>query len=230
MRWLLSQPDKRPFLDHARRVYDLVHSLPDTGGHALALQHAKAIRSFYAYHAEHKVALRDQQMAENISWWRDQTSDKIVYWAANVHTANGPQLAISYPPFPPSQGQSAGAYLRERYGHGYVSVGLTFHHGAVNAGWNPPKPFRVPEPPRQFADLALGDAGPGSFILDLHAPAPDAVRAWLNAPARMRVIGPSYEPASDADYHMSGGSLAEWFDAIIQIEEATPTHPLPPSR
>jgi erythromycin esterase len=227
---LLSQPDKQTLLNHARSAYDLVHSLPATEGHALALQHAKAIRSFYAYHAEHKVAVRDQQMAENLSWWRDHTAGKIVYWAASAHTANAPRLAISYPPFPPAQGQSAGAYLRRRYGHGYVSVGMTFHHGAVNVGWNPPEPLRVPEPPGQFADRALGDAGPGSFILDLHAPAPDAVRAWLNAPAKLRVIGPSYEPANDADYHMSGGSLAQWFDAIIRLEEVTPTRLLPPWR
>lgn len=107
---------------------------------------------------------------------------------------------------------------------------MTFHHGAVNVGWNPPKPIRVPEPPRQFADRALGGAGPGTFILDLHAPTPDAVQAWLNAPAKLRVIGPSYEPANDADYHMSGGSLAQWFDAIIRLEEVTPTRLQPPGR
>jgi erythromycin esterase len=53
------------------------------------------------------------------------------------------------------------------------------------------------------------------------------VRTWLDAPATLRAIGPSYEPERDADYHMSGGSLAEWFDAIIQLEEVTPTRLLP---
>lgn len=126
-------------------------SLPASEGHALALQHAKVIAAFYGYHAQQRVAVRDQQMAENLSWWQDRTGDKIVYWAAKMHTANGQRLAISYPPFPSSQGRSAGAQLRERYGPGYVSVGVTFHHGAVNIGWNPPRPYQVPGPPVRFA-------------------------------------------------------------------------------
>ena len=147
-----------------------------------------------------------------------------------MHTANGPQLSISYPPFPPSQGRNAGAYLRERYGGGYVSIGVTFHHGAVNVGWNPPEPYPVPAPPSEFAEWTLGDAGLEDFIVDLHAPAPDEVRAWLSVPARLRVIGPSYEPERDSDYFMSINSLAESFDAIIQLEEVTPTRLLLPRR
>ncbi len=228
VRWLHSQPDKQPFLDHAARAYELVSNLPATKGHALALQHAKAIMAFYTYHAQQQVAFRDQQMAENLSWWRDHTGDKVVYWAANVHTANGPRLAISYPPFPPSQGQSAGADLRERYGRGYVSLGITFHHGTINIGWNPPQPYRVPVPPTRFAESTLADSGQRDFILDLHAPAPDEVRTWLDAPATLRAIGPAYEPDKDADYHMSGGPLAQWFDAVIQLEEVTPTRLLAP--
>jgi erythromycin esterase len=116
--WYRSQPDKQHFVDHAQQAYDLVRRLPASDGHALALQHAKAIVGFYTYHAQQKVVFRDQQMAENIIWWRNHTADKIVYWAANVHTANGPQLAISYPPFPPVAGSEhrgpAARALRQR--------------------------------------------------------------------------------------------------------------------
>jgi erythromycin esterase len=226
--WLHSQPDKQALLDSAAQAYELVRGLPATEGHALALQHAKVIAAFYAYHTGRQVALRDQQMAENLSWWRDHSGDKVVYWAANVHTANGPRLAISYPPFPPSRGQSAGAHLRQRYGRGYAAIGMTFDHGEVNVGWNPPRPYRVPQPPARFAERALGAGDQQSVVLDLHAPAPDQVRGWLDAPATLRMIGPSYEPDKDADYHMSGGSLAEWFDAVIQVREVTPTRLLAP--
>jgi len=85
-------------------------------------------------------------------------------------------------------------------------------------------------PPSEFAEWTLGDAGLEDFILDLHAPAPDEVRAWLSVPARLRVIGPSYEPERDSDYFMSINSLAESFDAIIQLEEVTPTRLLLPRR
>ncbi len=54
------------------------------------------------------------------------------------------------------------------------------------------------------------------------------MRAWLDAPATLRAIGPAYEAERDADYHMSGGSLAEWFDAIIWLQEVTPTRLLAP--
>ena len=105
---------------------------------------------------------------------------------------------------------------------------MTFHHGAVNVGWNPPEPYPVPAPPSEFAEWTLGEAGLKDFILDLHAPAPDQVRTWLSAPASLRVIGPSYDPENDTDYYMSSSSLAEWFDVIIRLEEVTPTRLLLP--
>jgi erythromycin esterase len=121
--WLHRQPDTQPLLEHARRAYGLVASLPASGDQALALQHAKVIVGFYAYHARQWVAVRDQQMAENLRWWQQRTGQRVVYWAANVHTASDPRLAISYPPFPPARGRTAGARLREWYGRGYRSVG-----------------------------------------------------------------------------------------------------------
>jgi erythromycin esterase len=124
--------------------------------------------------------------------------------------------------------RSAGAYLRQQYGDSYVSIGMTFHHGTVNAGWAPPQPYQVPAPPTHFAESTLGEPEPAGFILDLHTPAPESVRAWLDAPATVRVIGPSYEPAKDADHQMAGGSLADWFDAVVHLTTVTPTRLLPP--
>jgi erythromycin esterase len=105
---------------------------------------------------------------------------------------------------------------------------VTFHHGVVNVGWNPPKPYRVPPPPATFAEATLGASDHHRFLLDLRAPAPERVRAWLDAPARLRVIGPSYAPERDADYHMAGGALAEWSTRVIYLQEVTPTRLLPP--
>jgi erythromycin esterase len=76
--WYRGLPDKQQFVDHARQAYDLVRGLPATEGHALALQHAKVILGFYTYHASQKVAYRDEQMSENVMWWRNLTGDRIV--------------------------------------------------------------------------------------------------------------------------------------------------------
>jgi erythromycin esterase len=226
VRWYRSQQDKQPFIDHARQAYDLVRSLPPHDGQALALQHARAIVSFYEYHALSSVGYRDQRMAENTIWWHEHTGDKTIYWAASPHTANGNPITISYPPFPPATHRSAGAYLRDYFGRGYMSIALTFYRGSVNAGFKP-QPYMIPAPPHEFADSTLGSAGLDIYMLDLHVPRPPAVRAWIESPTKVRVIGPAYDPANDAAYHLSGGSLAEWFDVIIHSQEVTPTRLLP---
>jgi hypothetical protein len=41
------------------------------------------------------VAVRCRQMAENLHWWQQRTGQRVVYWAANVHTAIGQRLGIS---------------------------------------------------------------------------------------------------------------------------------------
>jgi hypothetical protein len=107
-----------------------------------------------------------------------------------------------------------GSYLRERFGARYVSICLTFHHGAA--------PYPIPSPPPDFADATLGSADLDGYLLDLHTEAPASVRAWLDAPTRTRMIGPAYDPADNDAYRLSGGSLANWFDAIIHTQVVTP--------
>jgi erythromycin esterase len=220
--WYRQQPDKQPFIDHARQARELVAGLPADAGRPLALQHADAIAGFYEYHATGSVAIRDQHMAQTVAFWREHTGDRLIYWASNVHTANGNPLTISYPPFPPATQRSAGSLLRTRYGDGYRSIGMSFDHGAVNAGF-PLQPYPVPPPPAQFVDAALAADTIPDYLLDLRAEAPPAVRYWLHTPAVMRAIGPAYDPTNDPAYHMSGGALADWFDVIIHQQQVTLT-------
>lgn len=157
-------------------------------------------------------------LAEDTAQWHERTGDRIVYWGGMAHTANGGPRTVS-PSSPPLTHRNAGSYLRERFGDGYVSLGLTFHHGAA--------PDPVPAPPPEFAEAVLGAAGPGPYLLDLRGEAPAAVREWRQAPARTRLMGPHYDPGDDAAHHMSGGSLADWFDAVLHTQEVTPARPLP---
>ncbi|MEU7830941.1 erythromycin esterase family protein [Nonomuraea sp. NPDC049129] len=146
----------------------------------------------------------EQRMAEDTIWWHERTGDKIVYWGGLAHTSMSPG--------------NVGGHLRERFGTGYLSIGLTFGHGTL--------PFEVPAPPPDFAETALSAADLDDFLLDLRVEAPAAVRAWLDAPARTRLIGPRYDPADDAAYHLSGGSFGGWFDAVVHHERVTPVREL----
>jgi erythromycin esterase len=227
--FLTQVPDQQPYVDHARQAYQLVQAIPHPPGdraHQLALQHARQIVAFYEYYTLGDPDYRDREIAHNLAWWRRYTADKVMYWAANVHTANAPRLTATLPP-DVLEFKAAGAYLRERYGSRYRSIGMTFDHGAVNSGWGAPpftiSPFQVPPPPPGFAERPLGHVDLPQYLLDLRTPAPPAVRSWLHAPAKIRVTGATYDPSDHAAHYMTGGSLAEWFDLIVHRQVVTPS-------
>ncbi|MER6912710.1 erythromycin esterase family protein [Streptomyces sp. NPDC000594] len=161
----------------------------------------------------------ERSLAQGVIRWHDHTGDRIVYWGGLAHTADGDSLTLS-PSSPPMTLRSAGSHLRERFGAGYVSIGLTFHHGRA--------PHPVPAPPAEFAEAVLGSAGPDPYLLDLRAGGPPPVRAWLDAPARTRLLFPTPDPGGDTVHHLSGGSLADWFDVVLHTPEVTPVLPLRP--
>jgi erythromycin esterase len=152
-------------------------------------------------------------MAEDTIAWHERTGDKIVYWGGMVHTAKGDPRTIS-PSATPTTHRNAGGHLREHFGARFVSIGLMFQHGKV--------PYPVPAPPAEFADAVLGGVELPAYLLGLRGDAPGAVRNWLDAPTRTRLIGPTFDPGANADYYMAGGSLREWFDAILHVREVTP--------
>ncbi|MBR7671987.1 erythromycin esterase family protein [Streptomyces daliensis] len=166
----------------------------------------------------------ERAMAGDTVRWHERTGDKIVYWGGGAHTAVGDPRTVSppSPPSPPLTHRNLGGHLRERFGDGYVSVGLLFHHGTHPLSGHGHGPVSVPAPPPEFAEAVLGGAGGDAFALDLRAPCPEPVRAWFEAPAMTRLVGPFYDPEDDAAHHLSGGSLAGWFDALVHVREVTP--------
>lgn len=156
-------------------------------------------------------------LAQGVIQWHEHTADRIVYWGGLAHTANGDPRTVS-PSFPPMTHRNAGGHLREYFGAGYLSIGLTFHHGTA--------PCPVPPPPAEFADAVLGGTGLDAYLLDLRTDAPATVRTWLDTPTKTRLIGPGYDPADDAAHHISGGSPAGWFDAVLHTQEVTPVRVL----
>jgi erythromycin esterase len=135
--------------------------------------------------------------------WHQQTGHRIVYWGGLAHTLNGVGRTVSWT----ATGRNAGNYLRERFGSGYVSIGLTFHHGSL--------PAPVQEPPADYVEAVLGAVGLETYLLQIHGTWPDPVRGWLDLPAKTRLIGPG-------THELSGASLAAWFDFIIHSRRVTP--------
>ncbi|MER7048361.1 erythromycin esterase family protein [Streptomyces jumonjinensis] len=136
---------------------------------------------------------------------------------------------MHFPPSPsPSRGQrNAGSLLRRRFGSAYRPIGFTFGRGQVRA-YGGGGVLHVPPPGHTLAEHTLDAAGsPGAaYLVDLRAAAPPAVAAWRDAPARTRMVGPGYDPAHDADHCMTGGSLKQWFDALVHVHQVTPAQTL----
>ncbi|GAA2814396.1 erythromycin esterase family protein [Saccharopolyspora taberi] len=171
--------------------------------------------------SQRNLAAIEKHLAEGVVEWHERTGDKIVYWGGIAHTAVGWRRLVTQGTGSERQ-RNAGSYFQERFGSGYRSIGLTFGEGAM--------PFEAPPPPADFAEHALSAPGLPPYLLDLRADAPGPVRAWMDLPAKTRLIGPHYDPADDAEHHLSGEALAEWFDAVAHLPAVTPARGLRTSR
>ena len=198
-----------------------------------AVQHAHALLGFYQAYGPDGDAddLRDRYITAIINRWRHRTGHRVIYSAANAHTAAVSRLLVSFPDDEPGddtvERQLAGGRLRRQHGHRYVSIGISFDHGQVLTGWEVqpggPAVYDVPPPDASLVDHVLGRAHARDYLLDLHDDGPPPVRRWLEGAARMRIIGSAYLPANDADYAITVGSWRGAFDAILHLDRVTPS-------
>jgi erythromycin esterase len=219
LRWFLEVDDKDRYVGSATALYDLVAAVPHrTGdrGHALALQHARQIRSFYtAFSMPDNTAYRDARAAENVHWWHRYSRDKIVYWAASAHTADVAELRLTRPGQPDATFASAGSYLRDWYGDRYRSIGFTFDRGEYEV--EPGQRVPLPPPAGSWFERPLGAVRHDQFLLDLRRPVPAPVREWLHRPLVTRGV-----PEAGHGSTMSGGTPAGWFDLLVHRQEVSP--------
>ena len=232
----LTAATQRAVIAHARAVSDLVRSIP-TGPSAVdhddAVQHAHALLGFYHANGPGGDAadLRDRYITAIIDRWRHRTGHRVIYSAANAHTAAVPRLLVSFPDGEPGddtvERELAGGRLRRQHGHRYVSIGISFDHGQVLTGWEVqpggPAVYDIPPPDVSLVDHVLGRARARDYLIDLHHDGPPSVRRWLRGPARMRIIGSAYHPANDADYAITVGSWRGAFDAVLHLDRVTPS-------
>jgi erythromycin esterase len=142
----------------------------------------------------------ERRLADTTIAWHEQTGHRIVYWGGLAHTANGV-----------ATGRNAGSHLRARFGSGYVSIALTFHHGSL--------PSRVDVPPADYIESVLGAVDLETYLLEIDGRWSGSVREWMDAPAKTRLIGPG-------THELRGPSLRIWFDFVIHSRRVTPARPL----
>ncbi|GAA2588477.1 hypothetical protein GCM10010304_35610 [Streptomyces roseoviolaceus] len=193
----------------------------DRAAYDWAVRHATAIDQTargYAFDFEDPEQLRaamrfrDSVMADNVAWWAEHTGNKVLLSAHNAHVAYVPDDPVHYP-------KVQGAFLRDRFGDGYVSIGFTFARGSFNATG----------PEGEVRRFSLGPAGPGNnertldrvrhrdYVVDLRT-APQPARNWLRAARPTRSIGTAYpEPEHDI-------ALARSHDVLIHLHRVKAAH------
>lgn len=163
------------------------------------------------------TARRDQNMAENVLWIRDNRSvtGRVIYWGHNGHTNNARMEFSSTRP--------AGQVLRETIGSGYYSIGTMTSSGSF-LQW-PVTGGRMDRVVSTFPALSEGmyetyfrQHGAAALLIPLRGTLPQ----WLAAPARFNTAGVSGNPARQPM------TLATLFDAVIWMDQTTPLHPLRP--
>ncbi|WP_250290231.1 erythromycin esterase family protein [Streptomyces atroolivaceus] len=224
-------PDRSIWRDRAQEAYDLVGALPGHDGHAWALRNARVIVQYYELHDHpddpsdpHNMDYYEGSFAENAAWWYRHTGHKVLFWSSCTHASKGRTRAVAFPPDPASGSPNAGSHLQDHLGSRYLSIGLTFGDGEL-ATYSDAPPHRVPRPAPPLVESVL-DAMGGDYLLDLRADPPCPVADWLTGTARTRVIGPRHDPDNDTAHHMTGGSLAEWFDVLVHVRHVTASRPL----
>jgi erythromycin esterase len=225
LRWFMEEvADKTAYVRHARKLHDLVASIPHRPGdrrHAIAEHAARQIQSWYVAFSIQgdNSTFRDARAAENLRWWQRLSGDKVVYWAASAHTADAPHVRMSSPSFEVSFA-SVGSYLRDWYGDGYLSVGFTFDHGSVDT--EPGQSVDLPAAAPSWFEHPLGAVSARQFLVDLRGPAPRPVRAWLSSPMVTRGF-----PEGGYDSTTTGGTPGEWFDLLVHRQRVTTATALP---
>ncbi|TVL90569.1 erythromycin esterase family protein [Streptomyces sp. SAJ15] len=223
--------ERREMAARTRRALDLLSARRPGSGpaerarFAWAVRHATALDQTAQQYAfdfadptgvRDAMLFRDRAMADNTAWWQRQTGDRVLLSAHNAHVSYESYDAGSYP-------RMQGAFLRDRLGSDYVSVGFTFDRGS----------FKATDPEgKAISTHTVGPAAPGSnehtldrvrhrdYVVDLRS-APPAARAWLATPRPTRAIGTSY-PEPDRSL-----ALAPSHDVLIHLREMRAAELLP---
>ena len=225
----LDTAERQPLIAAAQCVSALVDQLHDRTApteRQYARQHARAMVGWHRYYDDASLLspVREEFIADSIEWWQQLTSDTIVYWAANAHTAAASSITYRTP-FGEDVATMAGGHLERHLARRYVSIGLAFGHGAITSDFRAPGPHSIGPPRPDLLDATLEAAAEPTFLLELqHRRVPRPVRRWLSAASTTWMILPSYTEAEDGSaYTMTVPELGDAFDVVAFITQTTPS-------
>ncbi|MWA10067.1 erythromycin esterase family protein [Streptomyces sp. BA2] len=216
--------ERRDLAGNAREALDLLRKRQPAspgGKFAWALQHARSLSqtaTVYAFplgtpQGETDAMLyRDRLMAQNTAWWQRHTGGKVLLSAHNAH--------VGYESYDPSYPKMQGAFLRDRLGDRYVSIGFTFDRGSLMAqsaeseAW---KPRSVGAATRGMNEYTLDKVRHDDYFLDMRT-APATARKWLGKARMTKSIGTAFP---DGPHKIR---LAPSYDILIHLDRVTAAH------
>jgi erythromycin esterase len=186
-----------------------------------ALQHARSLlqtATVYAFALDtpegQKDAMlyRDRLMALNTAWWQRHTGDKVLLSAHNAH--------VGYESYDSRYPKMQGAFLRDRLGKRYVSIGFTFDQGSLMAQsaesevW---KPRSVGAATPGMNEYTLDKVRYDDYFLDMRT-APATARKWLDKTRLTKSIGTAFP---DGPHKIR---LGPTHDILIHLHRVTAAH------
>jgi len=166
--------------------------------------------------------------AESIQWLIEQggEDDKVILWADNFAIADYDVASYSA-----GFHASVGEHLKELYKEALITIGFAFYAGEVNARsieiGNPIVAHHVQPPPENSFEWIAHNLGWPAFLLDLRGIDLDHPGAiWLDRLLCLHSVGEHYYE-DEPEMYLFKFHLPTAFDAIIYIDEVTPSHLLP---
>ncbi|MPY63960.1 erythromycin esterase family protein [Streptomyces spongiae] len=150
---------------------------------------------------------RDQVMADNTAWWQEHTGTKVLVSAHNAHLGYETPDPVAYP-------RMQGAFLRDRLGGAYVSVGFSFDRGSFNSTGPDGKIQRFTVGPARAGtnEATLDRVRHRDYLVDLRT-VPEPARAWLERARPTRSIG-TVDPYREYDI-----ALGRTHDILIHLHQ-----------
>lgn len=186
---------------------------------------------------ETSMPVRDEAMAENLSWVLEhESADRAVLWAHDSHVCRTVNFGATTETAP-----SLGSYLADRYGDDYFVLGFDFLSGsfsAVGVGLTPESElstWSLDEPPADSITRVFAEIGYDLAFLDFDtASENDLLGEWLAEPRAKRKLGavyygpdgPSENEKDGQEAHNAARALPEAFDGLLFVRETKPSRVL----
>ncbi|MEV8377615.1 erythromycin esterase family protein [Kribbella sp. NPDC056861] len=206
----------------ARRAVVLVESLPAGPARTWAAQHARAIwqvAKFYSFDVADPAVtpkamyFRDESMAANTGWWARATGAKVLLSAHNGHIALETGSPKDYP-------KAQGEFLKEQFGRGYLTIGMSFDHGSFNShdiANGKVRVFTLPPAAKGNNEYTLDKVPYRDYLVDLRR-LPAKTRAWFDVRRLTRDIGTGY-PTPELPIR-----LGPSYDLLIHLNQVSAAH------